>query len=216
MATDKPGVMAFLNLEVYNCLVAFKEAQRLRSLSHTVELVLGEYFGIAITPITLSRTAVPIDQPILSPKTLVDRIDQLAASHASLHQVVLHLRAMTELLLEQRAITLPTLETQCKTTALQVFPNCSSPHSSQANLSPDNSGETLPFPTTGSEFAIPAALARKGLTGLQLAKRLRVHSSVISRKKQKSYFRAWTSQLDPIGLEWEYVLVTRRFHPVNY
>lgn len=216
MATDKPGVMAFLNLEVYNCLVTFKESQQLRSLSHAVELVLGEYFGIAITPITLNRTESLIAQPVLSPRTLVDRIDQLASSHALLYQSVLHLQAMTELLLAHHSITLPMFSAQDEAIALQDFSNnFSSLHSRQTDSSLDESRETLSSPTTVSEFVISAALARKGLTGLQLAKRLRVHSSVISRKKQKSYFRTWTSQLDPIGLGWKYIHVTRRFHPAD-
>jgi hypothetical protein len=82
----------------------------------------------------------------------------------------------------------------------------------------DDQGESiasLPPAKPFSEHRVSAALARKGLTGLQLAARLKVHSSLISRKKQKSYFKAWTSQLDPLGLAWKYTAVTRRFHPVD-
>jgi len=62
MPTDKLGVMTFLNPELYKRLVAFKETQRLRSLSHAVELALGEYFGVAIAPITRSQAAPPAAQ----------------------------------------------------------------------------------------------------------------------------------------------------------
>ena len=62
MPTDKLGVMTVLNPELYKRLVAFKETQRLRSLSHAVKLALGEYFGGAIAPITRSQAAPPAAQ----------------------------------------------------------------------------------------------------------------------------------------------------------
>jgi hypothetical protein len=220
MATDKPGVMTFLNPELYKRLVAFKETQRLRSLSHAVELALGEYFDVAITPVTLHQAASPAIQPTRSPVTLTTKVDQLVAEQESLHQAVLSLHQMTEHLLVRLVSTLPEPEIPA---ALET--NLSEPSarltSTALNLlhtRQDDQGESitsLPPSTAESEHRVSAALARKGLTGLQLAERLKVHSSLISRKKQKSYFKAWTRQLDPHGLAWKYTAVTRRFHPVD-
>jgi hypothetical protein len=81
MATDKPGVMTFLNPEVYKRLVTFKETKQLRSLSHAAELALGEYFGVAIAPcypppaiVTFSRHAAiarNINLPRLTNSSLI-------------------------------------------------------------------------------------------------------------------------------------------------
>lgn len=220
MTTDKPGVMTFLNPELYQRLVAFKETQHLRSLSHAVELVLGEYFGVAITPMTLHQAASPATQPSRSPATLTTKVDQLVTEQESLHQAVLNLQQMTEHLLVRSVSTLPgpAVPAEPPTTLSVPSARLTSAAFSLLHTRQDDQGESmssLPPATAELEHQISAALARKGLTGLQLAARLKVHSSVISRKKQKSYFKAWTSQLDPLGLAWKYTAVTRRFHPVD-
>jgi len=220
MPTDKPGVMTFLNPELYKRLVAFKETQRLRSLSHAVELALGEYFGVAIAPITRSQAAPPSASPSRSPETLTTKVDQLVTEQESLHHAVLTLQHMTEYLLVQTVSTLPEPDRYAEPPTTWSVPSArlTSSAFSLLNTRQDDQGEStsslLPA-TAESEYLVSAALARKGLTGLQLAARLKVHSSVISRKKQTSYFKAWTRQLDPLGLGWKYVSVTRRFHPVN-
>jgi hypothetical protein len=220
MTTDKPGVMTFLNPDLYERLVAFKETQRLRSLSHAVELALGEYFGVAIAPITLSQAAPPAAQPSRSPETLTTKVDQLVTEQASLYQAVLNLQHMTEYLIVHTVSTLPGPEEHAEQPTNLSVPSARLMSSafSLPNPQQDDPGESIsswPSATAESEHLVSAALARKGLTGLQLATRLKVHSSVISRKKQKSYFKAWTSQLDPLGLGWKYGSGTRRFHPVN-
>jgi len=220
MATDKPGVMTFLNPELYQRLVAFKETQHLRSLSHAVELALGEYFGVAITPMTRHQAATPATQPSRSPVTLTTKVDQLVTEQASLHQAVLNLQQLTEHLLVRTVSTLPEPDGPAEPpTNLSMPPaRLTSAAFSLLHPRPDDQGEpiaSLPLAIAASEHRVSAALARKGLTGLQLAARLKVHSSLISRKKQKSYFKAWTSQLDPLGLAWKYTAVTRRFHPVD-
>ena len=220
MPTDKPGVMTFLNPELYKRLVAFKETQRLRSLSHAVELALGEYFGVAIAPITRSQAALPTAQPSRSPETLTTKLDQIVIKQESLYQTVLNLHHMTEHLLVRTGSTLPEPDGYAEPPANLSVPSArlTSSTFSLRNTRQDDQGESMSslLPATAeSEHLVSAGLARKGLTGLQLAARLKVHSSVISRKKQKSYFKAWTRQLDPLGLGWKYVAATRRFHPVN-
>jgi hypothetical protein len=220
MATDKPGVMTFLNPELYQRLVAFKETQHLRSLSHAVELALGEYFGIVITPMTRHQAASPTTQPLRSPATLTTKVDHLINEQASFHQAVLNLQQLTEHLLVRTVSTLPGLDVPAELPTTLSVPSArlTSAAFSLLHTRPADQGEpiaSLSPATVVSEHQVSAALARKGLTGLQLAARLKVHSSLISRKKQKSYFKAWTSQLDPLGLAWKYVAVTRRFHPIN-
>jgi len=220
MATDKPGVMTFLHPELYQQLVAFKETQHLRSLSHAVELALGEYFGVAITPMTRHQSATPATQPSRSPVTLTTKVDQLVTEQESLYQAVLNLQQMTEHLLVRSVSTLPEPDVPAELLANLSVPlvRLTPAAFSLLHTRQDDQSElmsSLPPATVVSEHQVSAALARKGLTGLQLAARLKVHSSLISRKKQKSYFKAWTSQLDPLGLAWKYTAVTCRFHPVD-
>jgi hypothetical protein len=220
MATDKPGVMTFLNPEVYKRLVTFKETKQLRSLSHAAELALGEYFGVAIAPVIRHQPSPPLVDTLRSPETLTTKVDQLITDHESLHQAVLNLQHLTEHLLRQTMSTLTVLEDDTEPSATLKVSTAwlTSSHLSPSQKQSDSQTETcqLLTPLTDhSESVLSAALARKGLTGLQLAERLKVHSSIISRKKQKSYFKEWTSHLDPIGLGWKYASATRRFHPVH-
>ncbi|HEY9630534.1 MAG TPA: hypothetical protein V6C84_24830 [Coleofasciculaceae cyanobacterium] len=220
MTTDKPGVMTFLNPEIYSRLVAFKEKQCLRSLSHATELVLGEYFGVDITPITLHQSAPLLENPPRSPETLAAKVDRLRTDYESFFQGMVDIQHIIGHLISlQNSASLASKPVYEHTSALSVSPSwLASPYSSGSSIEPlpDNSPHFQVSSNDVSDHTVSAILARKGLTGLQLADRLKIHSSIISRKKQKSYFKEWTCQLDPIGLSWKYSSVTHRFHPTAH
>lgn len=217
MTTDKPGVMAFLNPEIYSRLVAFKENHRLRSLSHATELALGEYFGVDITPITLYQSKPSLENPPRSPETLRAKVDRLMTDYESFHQGMVDIQHIIGHLISLQNSASFAPRPMCEhTSALSVSPNwLASPYFSGSSTEPppDDSPHFQASSNDVSDHTVSAILARKGLTGLQLADRFKVHSSIISRKKQKSYFKEWTRQLDPIGLSWKYSSITHRFHP---
>lgn len=51
------------------------------------------------------------------------------------------------------------------------------------------------------------------LNQVQLANRLSVHPSTISKRKTKSDFLQWSSEKDPEAIAWQYSLETKRFSP---
>lgn len=70
----------------------------------------------------------------------------------------------------------------------------------------DNSWEAVELSTTKAE---------QGVTGTQLAKRIAVSCSTISRKRSQADFQHWTQIRDPFNIAWEYRASTCRFHPIR-
>lgn len=86
-----------------------------------------------------------------------------------------------------------------------------------------NTLENIPAPATPSnepvEEAAPSLGSLAPLTATELAKRLGVHQSSVSRNKDNGneHFRGWTAELDPDDIAWEYREGRKRdpnFHPL--
>ena len=58
-----------------------------------------------------------------------------------------------------------------------------------------------------------SSLVPKLLTQVQLANRLKVHPSTISKRKTKPDFIQWSREKDPEAIAWEYSRETKRFSP---
>lgn len=52
------------------------------------------------------------------------------------------------------------------------------------------------------------------LSGTELAKRLRIDKSLITKNRVKETFQQWTASKDPQGLAWHYVEDTKRYEPI--
>lgn len=83
-----------------------------------------------------------------------------------------------------------------------------------------------PHITTNREFSQPNQKNRQNnqfpnsqvfslsLTQTELATRLNVHASTISKRKTKPDFAEWSSQKDPESIRWEYSKEQARFSPI--
>jgi len=58
-------------------------------------------------------------------------------------------------------------------------------------------------------------IAKSHLNQSQLAKRLQVHSSTVSKKKLNANFDEWSRLLDPEDVAWKYSPETKRFYPMT-
>ncbi|MBC6421629.1 MAG: hypothetical protein GDA43_11260 [Hormoscilla sp. SP5CHS1] len=58
-------------------------------------------------------------------------------------------------------------------------------------------------------------IAKLPLNQSQLAKRLQVHSSTVSKRKLNANFDEWSCNLDPKGVAWQYSSETKRFYPMK-
>ena len=81
------------------------------------------------------------------------------------------------------------------------------PHS-QVNGNLKFNLENHEFKSTSKEIYI-------SLTQKELATRLNVHASTISKRKTKPDFSIWSSQKDPESISWKYVKEQRRFLPID-
>lgn len=66
-------------------------------------------------------------------------------------------------------------------------------------------------PTENYQFESTNKIVSLSLTQKELASRLNVHSSTISKRKTKPDFSQWSRQKDPESIAWEYVKEKARF-----
>lgn len=67
--------------------------------------------------------------------------------------------------------------------------------------------------STESLSVDPSVIAIKPLIQSQLAKRLNVHPSTLSKKKIKPDFPEWSRDQDPEGIAWKYLKDEKQFFP---
>lgn len=205
MATDKLSVLTYLHKAVYERLAQFKQEHGIRSLSQAVEIVLIDYFGVAVPGIAL-------------PVELLSRRSHSYRGETSLEEKVAVLAEKYEYLCE--ALTLsqkntnlpPDVTCTCHVDKSKEIKNLWGSHGFRENYQVSTvsrlTGEKLPI-------SLSLEQVQKGLTGVALASRLNSNSSLISYKRAKPNFSSWTQERDPDGLTWEYRPRTRRFHPVE-
>ncbi|MBW4548892.1 MAG: hypothetical protein KME25_31485 [Symplocastrum torsivum CPER-KK1] len=205
MVTNKPQVLAYLHTDVYQRLAEFKQEHGIRSLSQAVEIVLSDYFGVAVPGIALpavfltSRTHLDNGESPLEEKVAV-----LANKYESLCEAIALIQKHTNLPAD---VTL-----SCQVEKSKGIRNLRVRHGNGENYQVSN-GSVLTFeklPVSLSEERV-----KKGLTGVALAERLNSYSSLISYKRSKPNFSFWTQEKDPDSIAWEYRSRTRRFHPIE-
>ncbi|ERT07022.1 hypothetical protein M595_3006 [Lyngbya aestuarii BL J] len=76
-----------------------------------------------------------------------------------------------------------------------------------------NKNEISLFPVPPDSNSNPSKIP-SNLNQLELAKRLNVHPSTLSKWKTKPQFTDWCSQKDPDKITWEYSEENKRFYPV--
>ncbi len=81
------------------------------------------------------------------------------------------------------------------------------PQYSQVNCS-------LKFEPENNQFESANKAVSLFLTQKELATRLNVHASTISKRKTKSDFSQWSSQKDPESIPWKYLKEQGRFLPI--
>jgi hypothetical protein len=205
MATDKPQVLTYLHTTVYECLTEFKQVHGIGSLSKAVEMVLCDYFRVAVPGLALpaglllSRSHVDFGE-----RSLEEKVAFLAEKYEYVCDA---------LALLQKNTNLPE----------SSYSSCHIEKSNGIrNLSPHYGSSENERVLKGSVLTREKILAslseeqvRKGLTGVALAERLNSYSSMISYKRSKPNFSCWTQEKDPDAIAWEYGSRTRRFHPVE-
>jgi hypothetical protein len=214
MATDKPQVLTYLHTIVYERLTEFKQVHGIGSLSKAVEMVLCDYFGVAVPGLALpaglllSRSQVDFGE-----RSLEEKVAFLAEKYEYVCDASCASQQRFAIALLQKNSNLPE----------SCYSSC---HIEKSNgirkLSPRHGSSENDRVSKGSILTREKILAslseeqvKKGLTGVALAERLNSYSSMISYKRSKPNFSCWTQEKDPDGIAWEYHSRTRRFHPVE-
>ncbi len=75
-------------------------------------------------------------------------------------------------------------------------------------------GDILLFPVPPTSSPETVESVPSGLNQIELAKRLQVHPSTLSKWKKKPQFREWSSQKDPNAIAWYFSQKAKRFYPI--
>jgi hypothetical protein len=85
-------------------------------------------------------------------------------------------------------------------------------NSPKPSAQPDS--EISPTEKQQKESRLPSDLP-PSLSGTELAKRLRIDKSLVTKNRDKSTFETWTAFKDPRGIAWRYMADTKRYEPVR-
>lgn len=198
MATDKPKLQGYVEQQLYDRFTQWKAERGIEKDSQALNELLRESFGVP-------SPQVP------------------APDDAHIRQIV---ELLVEEKLEQRLSNLPSNPPSDTELLSEIaddyheledkFQELESRVSSLENLvpvtgrSPENchTEDTLPEGNLTSE--LPASLS-----GTELAKRLKIDKSLVTKNREKVTFEEWTASKDPEGLVWRYMADTKRYQPVE-
>jgi hypothetical protein len=200
MPTEKPAIMAYLTPRTHAQLIAFKTKKRIRSLSQTVEEILQEYFEhLPSDEVKCLSFAQQLDCLLQEQQSLRAKFSDLEKSTRSITD-----SNKAELTASQK-ISAANNESVCCSQLEQK-------HDCPSVLS-NNSAEIVPE-AENQRVELTGEVNKKGLTGVQLADRLKTNCSMISRRRLKPDFSEWSRFNDPNSLSWTYVPSIRRFYPL--
>lgn len=208
MPTKKPGVMTYLESGLYEKLLELKERRGARSLSQTVEEILKEYFGGTISS-TLSNTLFLEQQ-----RQLVRQITDLSEKYQTLQEAIADLQSIVLAVANAtRPDSAPINLLTQKFTARQVSKKLAQQKRKDSLIQDKCSLGKLTQPQNSDNLALEKI--KKGLTGTELANRLNVNSSTLSRRRSRSDFSNWSQLLDPDKIAWSYNYFTKAFYPAE-
>ncbi|HEY9630500.1 MAG TPA: hypothetical protein V6C84_24660 [Coleofasciculaceae cyanobacterium] len=206
MATDKPAVMAYLHPTIYRHLKVFQQQNQLRSLSHSVEIILERYLILGSqSNASEARNCGSIEAPSASLTELVMQLSQTCLSlQQEVYELKLNLQTKPALIPSKQA-ALPSLS---GSHGMHPIPLIKHPLAQAIVTSPEQAKlSSLPA-------SISPESCKRGWTGVALAERLKTYASELSRKRSKPGFTEWTRFKDPEGIGWEFKTFTCRFHPL--
>jgi len=188
--------------DVYDQLMAFKAQRGLQSVEMAVAVILSEYFGLLQTPVVAAND------------TTASRIQTLETECTSLSKTVVELQAAIATL--QASISLPVGESEPIADQSPLLEHLATVQPPSNPIVDQSESLTLTVanssPITQSELL--DELLSKALTQAELAKRFKVHASVLSRQKDKNGFPEWSQSKDPDGVAWSYDEQAKRFQPI--
>lgn len=201
MPTEKPSVMTYVDPGLYKQLVALKEKRRARSLSQTVEEILKEYVSGSISSSMFSSLFLEQN------RQLIQQVNLLLESHQALQENMVKL---------QRIIITKIISSTSTSTQTELFyQELKEKKCIQEFVQENGVIKSSKQENTKNNSAQTLSIVSNGLTGIQLATRLNINSSILSRRRSRPDFSQWSQKLDPDRIAWTYIGFSRRFCPTE-
>lgn len=196
-----PSAAYSIPASVYDQLIQFKEERGLESTEVAVTVILSEYFGLLQIPATTDTTTSRLENLEAKCNLLSETVAELQTALATLqssssqsvgYKDSPHEQPQVLPLQNNHANPAIALSSGQKDSQLESTPNIQE----QQNLE-KQSGETFNTPMTQAD----------------LAKRLGVATSTVSRMQSKSNFPEWSKLRDPDSVAWVKSPDTKLFSP---
>ena len=220
----KPKVQGYVAQELFDEFEAYRASHNLNQ-SKALEKLLAEYFGKPSAPTLPPNDAIP-----------TSALASLRAELAALRlELVQRLEVVESRLANESA--LPLIESAANLLNVSAISSADESAASLAELvdrlADKSASESADEPPTEEEAAVPIIIEPEEeaavvvttqqhlepLTSLGLGRRLGKDDSTIGRnqKRGNEHFRAWSADLDPDGIAWEFRKGEPRsaqFHPL--
>lgn len=184
MSTDRPRIQGYLEPEVHQRFNQFKQEQGLKE-SPALNQILKEYFGMEDSN---QPSASPLAIEEMIDKSLNEKFKEFNLFRAEFkNEVWLQLKTQFNIWNQalQEAIAKEKSTIQELTNRLEKV-------------------EATVKPSIGlTEISRPISNSPSKLNLTQLARRLNVAKSVVSSRKSRPDFEAWSRSKDPDGLAWQ-------------
>lgn len=197
MATDRPRIQGYIEQEVYDRFVEWKGE---RGMSEALNQLLVEYFGVSQSPIPNSHSPITT----LAIEEMVEESNQKLWKEFNAFRAEFKTEVWLQLKKEFAIWNESLQKVADQVHSLERRIEVLEPEAVLLRKLLNESMELAQSMTQKSESpsGLPGELAP--LTQTELAKRLGVHKSVISRRREGGDFEDWSRSKDPSGIAWRY------------
>ncbi|MEC4811757.1 MAG: hypothetical protein SAK29_00485 [Scytonema sp. PMC 1069.18] len=191
MATDNQRLVSSLPSDLYERFKQFCDEQQMKS-SEALQKILTEYFSMLPTTVSENGTnretrLASIEKKLEILDSLTQRISALENSFAEMHEQI-HVHPSVEV----------------EETPLEEEESVPELHPETNGVSNGTHSQSPTVEVSGPRYTIA-----------ELAERLGVNKTTVSRNKNKDNFEEWSSGRDPEGISWEYREEEQLFYPLN-
>jgi hypothetical protein len=210
MATDNQRLVSFLPSDLRERFKQFCDEHQLKT-TEAIQQILTEYFNLLPSP--SSENGTNRESHVVSREEKLEILDRLVQRISALENSFAEMLERTNVPSSVQVEEVPPPEEENINVPLSVQVEELPPEKEQSV--PEVQPETQEVPESKPKKSSKAKVSARSHTIVDLAKRLGVNKSTVSRNLKKENFVEWSSGRDPEGISWEYREKEQLFYPMK-
>ncbi len=206
MGTDKIKLQAYVQLELYQLFLSWKQERGIESNSLAFDELLGEYFG--------KPQAKP--EPLLDEEKIREVVESMIAEKLSEYEEFWQALNSPPEEMKRAIASLQAQVNDNESSITRLCNDLSEIKDKLGNLpgNPVDDAELISDePRSPSNSHINNEELPNLRSGKQLAERLNVNPATLIKNRGKTNFESWTQEKDPAGLRWRYAPDLKKYEP---